>query len=351
LPQFVSASNPIDMTPAIFQDPARAAELVRRIVDLPVDAVAFCSALPGEASDALAVATARALADGGKPAIVTWWLASEETCRPYTELGIPCFTDPRTAFASLASVVVPGAPDRAPELSVEDTTRRPLAGGNIVTEEIVEQSLASFGINVVPRLTVRSRDAAAHAAAALGPPVVLKVLSVDIPHRAQVGALAVNVGAGAEAENAYDLILGRARLHASDERISGVLVQKMVSGSREIYVGVRVDEEFGSVIVIGEGGGKVEERPPLAIGLLPITTDEAVELLAQANSRVVIAEPSQIDDLARILAQISDWWASDHGLGQLAELDLNPILVGRSGAAVADALAIRAMSNGLAPTL
>jgi hypothetical protein len=63
------------------------------------------------------------------------------------------------------------------------------------------------------------------------------------------------------------------------EKFSGFLVQQQVSSLGEIFVGARVDPDFGPLIVVGAGGVQVELYKDVAIRLAPIDEAEAREMI------------------------------------------------------------------------
>ena len=116
----------------------------------------------------------------------------------------------------------------------------------------------------------RARAAARHeadavagrAAAAIGFPVAMKIVSPDILHKTEAGGVVLNVRSAAEAEQAYEKIAAGARAYKADARIAGVEIQQMLFGGQEVIVGATADLSFGKVRAYWR-----EKRPLLKRGV------------------------------------------------------------------------------------
>ena len=106
-------------------------------------------------------------------------------------------------------------------------------------------------------------------AAAIGFPVVMKIVSPEILHKTEAGGVIVGVSSAAEAEAAYARIVASARAYRSDAKISGVLIQQMLAGGHEVIVGALTDPSFGKVVAFGLGGVLVEVLKDVTFRLAP----------------------------------------------------------------------------------
>src|SRR6266478_691829 len=124
----------------------------------------------------------------------------------------------------------------------------------------------------VPRdaLVSSAREAEA-AAAEIGFPVVMKIASPDILHKTEAGGVMVNVRNGGEAATAYETILSNARAYNAQAKITGVQIQRMLSGGQEVIVGALTDPSFGKVVAFGLGGVLVEVLKDVTFRLAPAT--------------------------------------------------------------------------------
>ena len=221
--------------------------------------------------------------------------------------------------------------------------RRDLGSG-ILSYEATEKLLDAYGIALAPAVMAQSAQEAVHAADKLGYPCVLKVASVDIPHKTELGALRLGLENGAAVQKAYDEMMSRVRGAKPEANIEGVLVQKQIKGV-ECLLGISRDEQLGSTMVLGLGGVFVEVLKDVALRIPPITAAEARRALESLKGCAVFsgvrgALAADVDALAEMAARLS-WLAYDLG-NDIAEMDLNPVVVlpAGQGAFAVDALLV-----------
>ena len=179
-------------------------------------------------------------------------------------------------------------------------------------------------------------EAAAMAAAHIGFPVVLKIISPQASHKTEFGGVALNLGDKAAIVAAADDMA--ARLNAVDPtaRIDGYLVQEMVAGT-EVILGIREDPQFGAVMVVGLGGILVEAMRDVSFRMLPVNSADANEMLDELRGKAVLGafrgSPARdVDALVTAIRGLSDLYI-DHRQ-HLADLEVNPLIVGAVGEGV-----------------
>jgi acyl-CoA synthetase (NDP forming) len=221
--------------------------------------------------------------------------------------------------------------------------RRQLGSG-VLTYRETDKLLQDYGVPLAPSVMARSAGEAAQAAEKLGYPCVLKVASVDIPHKTEFGALRLGLESRIAVEKAYEEMLTNVRTQKPDADIEGVLVQKQIKGV-ECLLGTSRDDQLGPTLVMGLGGVFVEILADVQIRIPPISSAEARRALeslkgAKIFSGVRGAPPVDIDALADMAARLS-WLAFDYG-DEIAEFDLNPVVVlpKGQGAFAVDALLV-----------
>ena len=221
--------------------------------------------------------------------------------------------------------------------------RRQLGSG-VLTYRETDKLLQDYGVPLAPSALAQSAGEAAEAAEKLGYPCVLKVASVDIPHKTEFGALRLGLDSRMAVEKAYEEMLTNVRMKKPDADIEGVLVQKQIKGV-ECLLGIARDDQLGPTLVMGLGGVFVEILADVQIRIPPISSAEARRALeslkgAKIFSGVRGAPPVDIDALADMAARLS-WLAFDYG-GEIAEFDLNPVVVlpTGQGAFAVDALLV-----------
>ena len=214
----------------------------------------------------------------------------------------------------------------------------------IQSYDTTDKLLQSYGIPLAPAVMAQSAGDAVRAADKLGYPCVLKIASIDIPHKTEFGALRLGLENRASVERAYEEMLASVRAKTSDARIEGVLVQKQLKGV-ECLIGISRDDQLGPTLVMGLGGVFVEILADVAIRIPPISAAEARRALeglkgAKVFTGVRGAPPADLDALADMAARLS-WLALDLK-DEIDEMDLNPVVVlaAGQGALAVDALAV-----------
>ncbi|MBK9250554.1 MAG: acetate--CoA ligase family protein [Proteobacteria bacterium] len=217
------------------------------------------------------------------------------------------------------------------------------AGETMLTGSLVSALLAAAGVPVVPEAKVATADldTLESAAAALGYPLVLKILSPDITHKSDVGGVVVGIADAASLVREAAALLARCARLRPGARIDGLLLQPQVTmaHARELIVGISRDAAFGPVVLFGHGGTAVHVQDDTALGLAPLDSREAGRLIARTR-------------VARRLAAWRDWPAADLAavesvlvavsklalaVPEIAELDINPLLAGPAGVVSLDA--------------
>src|SRR5258705_398998 len=138
----------------------------------------------------------------------------------------------------------------------------------------------AYGIPVPKEGVAKSASEAAKLAAAMGFPVVMKIVSPDILHKTEAGGVIVGVKTAADAEKAYDTILANAKKYKADAKIEGIQVQQMLAGGTEVIVGSITDGSFGKLVAFGLGGVLVEVLKDITFRLAPATRQDALSMLA-----------------------------------------------------------------------
>jgi acyl-CoA synthetase (NDP forming) len=225
------------------------------------------------------------------------------------------------------------------------------AGRGALDEAAGKRLLAQYGI-AVPRFEIATGpDDAARAFAALTPPVVVKIMSPDLLHKSDAGGVAIGLESAVAVRDAIDAMAGSPA--ALDRRIDGFLVEEMAPAGQEVVIGGVQAPQFGPMVMVGIGGVFVELLGDVAFRLCPIDEADAWEmlrelrgapLLAGARGGQPVSQAAIVDALLRI--------GGAGGLlldlaGDVAELDINPVIVSRVGAVAVDA---RVILNAEGPT-
>src|SRR5688572_9695361 len=196
----------------------------------------------------------------------------------------------------------------------------------------------AYGIAVPKEGVAKSASEAASLAAAMGYPVVLKIVSPDILHKTEADGVLVGLKSEAEVTQGHATILANARRYKADARIEGVQVQQMLTGGQEVIVGAVTDGSFGKLVAFGLGGVLVEVLKDITFRLAPVTHEEALSMLDSIQAAEILkgvrgSEPVDRVALADIIQKVSEL-VSD--FPDIVEMDLNPIFAKSNGAIAAD---------------
>jgi acyl-CoA synthetase (NDP forming) len=201
--------------------------------------------------------------------------------------------------------------------------------------------LADYGIPVARARAAASADAALAAAAEIGYPVVLKTDAPGLAHKSDAGGVVLGIRDPAELAAAYDGLAGRLGPR--------VLVAEMAGPGTELSVGITTDPDLGPLVVVGAGGILVEHLADRAVALPPVDVSGARRMLSRLRVAALLAgfrgrPPADLDAVTRAVTAVSVI-ASELG-GELAALDINPLICGPSGVVAVDVLAVAAGGTG-----
>jgi len=203
-----------------------------------------------------------------------------------------------------------------------------------------KQILKAIGIEVAIPEVAKTADAAATAAARMGFPVALKVVSPSITHKSDVGGVQLGLASPESVRDAFALIRDNLAAMATQARFDGVAVQPMAApGGVELIAGVTGDDRFGPMVMVGLGGVHVEVLKDTALRLAPLNAADARAMLAELRGAAMLQgvrgrPAADVDAIAELLVRLSDF-AVAHP--EVREMDLNPISAYSRGVAVLDA--------------
>jgi acyl-CoA synthetase (NDP forming) len=217
-------------------------------------------------------------------------------------------------------------------------------GGESLSEQDSKALLGAYGIALPKERVATSAAEAAKAAKKIGYPVVMKIVSPDILHKSDLGLVAVGVRDEDDARRTYRRLLATAKKAAPKAKIDGVVVAQMVQGV-ETVVGIAQDELFGPVVMFGLGGVFVEVLHDVTFRVPPFTTRDATAMLDELRGAALLREvrgqpAADRDALVDVLMKMQRL-AVDLS-GEVAEVDINPLVAGPKGAVAADALVVLA---------
>jgi acetyltransferase len=360
LPEHWSHGNPVDILgDAGPERYAKALEIVAK--DPNADGV-MVILTPQAMSDAVGTAKSLAMLSPqlDKPVLASW-MGGEEAGKGEAVLkdaGIPCFYYPDTAARTfnhlwrynqeLESLYETPRPvddgsGRGREAAARLLEEVRASGRTLMTETESKGLLSAYGISVVETRVAKTAEEAVRTAEDLGWPVVLKLNSLTITHKSDVGGVKLNLRDADGVRAAFAAIQAGVEAKHGPGHFDGVAVQPMLKlDGYELILGASVDPQFGPVLLFGTGGELVEVFKDRALGLPPLNSTLARRMMQESRIYTALkgVRGRKAVDLARleeILVQLSQL-ILDHPC--IKELDLNPLLAGSQGILALDARVI-----------
>lgn len=213
-----------------------------------------------------------------------------------------------------------------------------MAKSNLLEHEAM-QLLSEYGLPTPKHALTTDPDQAADTAREIGFPVVLKVVSPAILHKSDVGGVKVGLKTEAEVKDAYREILLNIERRTNNAPIVGILVASQASPGLECIVGMTSDPQFGPALMFGLGGIFVEVLKDVSFRLLPISKEEAEDMVKETKGYKLIQgirgeEPKDFTALVDIILKLSLLIEENP---EIKELDLNPLFLYESGLQIVDA--------------
>ncbi|MCA8933649.1 MAG: bifunctional acetate--CoA ligase family protein/GNAT family N-acetyltransferase, partial [Rhodospirillaceae bacterium] len=359
LPPTWSHGNPIDIIgDATGKRYSDALDIV--LEDPNQDAVLVLNC-PAAVADSLEAAHAliENLKRKGRVPVLTSWVgagAAVEARRMFATNHIPTYETPGKAARAVMHMVnykrnqelLLQTPPSIPDDFKPDTARAErlildaLADDRVwLTEPEAKAVLDAYGIPVVATRSVATPQDAAEAAAEIGKPVALKILSTELTHKSDVGGVRLNLITPDAVREAAESMLDTVAHMAPGAKIDGFTVQEMahMPGAHELIVGIADDRLFGPILLFGQGGTAVEVIKDKAISLPPLNMVLAYEMMKRTRVWKLLqgyrSRPkSDLDAIAMTLVKISQLVCD---LSSVEELDINPLFASEKGVLALDA--------------
>lgn len=193
----------------------------------------------------------------------------------------------------------------------------------------LQKSLRDYGIALPKSAFVQTGKQAAGAAAEIGFPVALKVVSPQFSHKTEVGGVKLGLTSRESVEQEADALGAKIKRMSPNAEIEGFLVQEMVSGV-EVILGARTDPLYGPIMVVGAGGILVELTKDVATRLLPVGPEDARAMLAELKVSKLLAgyrggPPADVESLVRAICGLSTFYLDHRHL--MSDFEINPLIV------------------------
>jgi acetyltransferase len=355
LPDFWSRGNPID----ILGDAS--AERFGRALEICFDAKNLDGVLvilaPQALTAPLAVAeTLAAAIQVRRFPVFACWMGGKRIAAALDVLnaaGIPTYDTPERAvraflymveYARNLEMLLEVPPKIAGDMAFDpEKARRLIADApdrGFMPESDANEILAAYGLPMIRTQVAASESQAVRIAGELGYPVVMKLNSPDIPHKTDAGGVRLDLRGDEDVGEAYRQIQSSARQYKPDARIEGVTLQPYFANpDYEILLGAKRDPNFGPVILFGMGGIFTEVLKDRSLGLPPMNRLLARRLMQETKAYSLLkgyrnrpaADMQRLEEMIIRLSQLLI------DFPEIAELDMNPVLIKDGKPVVVDA--------------
>jgi acyl-CoA synthetase (NDP forming)/GNAT superfamily N-acetyltransferase len=343
LPDTASVANPADTTAAVPPD-TFAACLAAVLADPGIDGL-IAITVPTAVGD-LYEAISAAAAGNSKPVLAV--RLDQGTTVELVGGRLPAFADPGVAVAAYARAAEYAAWRRAPRGTAQtvderavavarETVSRALArspaGGWLGPAEVTEL-LSAAGIPLADTVVATGPEDAAAAAERLGYPVAVKAVVPGLIHKTDRGGVVLGLVTALEVRSAVQEL----ELRFSGQ-LDAVTVQRMAGPGVEVLAGVVSDPTFGPLVVFGAGGVTTDLTGDRTARLAPITDLDAHDMVRGLRISPLLsgyrgAAPLDHRAAENVLLRLG---ALAEAIPEIAELELNPLVLHESGAVAVDA--------------
>ncbi len=366
MPRAWSRGNPVDIVGDA--DGARYAAAVDALADDRGVGAVLAMNVPTALTSSVEAARAVTGAPGAKVVpLIGCWIGgpqAEAGRKVLHEAGIPAYDTPLRAVRGFMHIVqyrrgqraLQRTPPSVPEARSDSQLVRAIVHGalaekrKVLTEPEAKRVLAAYGIPVVPTEVVLDAAEAAHAAGRIGFPVAVKILSREITHKTDVGGVALDLGSEQAVMDAVRAMHDKVCTAAPGARVDGFVVQPMIKRPHavELILGAAEDPVFGPILLVGHGGVAAEVIDDKALALPPLDPVLAEDALSRTRvdrllrgyrDRAPAARGAVCDAMVRLSQLIAD-------VGEIAELDINPLLADADGVIALDARIVVAAPEG-----
>jgi acetyl-CoA synthetase (ADP-forming) len=196
--------------------------------------------------------------------------------------------------------------------------------------------IESAGVFTAAAALTKTKEEAILEAEKMGYPVVMKGCSAELSHKTEAGMVALNITDSDQVAQVFDELTSKAK------NLDGILVEKMVRGSREFVIGLSRDPSFGPCVMFGLGGIFTEALKDVTFRVAPLTREDALEMIDEIKTNKLLGEfrgsPAvDRESLAKALIGVGDLGIK---YDSIAEIDINPLIICGDKPVAVDALVV-----------
>ena len=282
----------------------------------------------------------------GKPVLASWMGGKSVAAgvKILNEAGIPSFDYPDTAVRAFNYMwkyqenlngIYETPLRQAGGTSVDRDAARKIIHDvhithrTILTEYESKKLLEAYGIPTTRTEIAATVDEAVTWAEIIGYPVVLKLYSLTITHKTDVGGVVLNLRGAAAVREAFTNIQQAVAAKVGAEHFQGVTVQPMAKlDGYELILGSSLDPQFGPVLLFGTGGQLVEVFKDKSLALPPLTSTLARRMMESTkiyHALKGVRGRAAVDMVAleNLLVRFSELVVENP---RIKEIDINPLL-------------------------
>lgn len=349
-PEFGSTKNPIDVTgQAKAEDYTKAFSAALKDPDIHSVLVVICETALFNNKEQLTNTVElnyEQFKNAGKPMVFS--LLGGETISEYTRAarrkGIPVYEDIYEAVSSLGSMYAfkrytDEVEDDAATVKIDvkaidkivDNARK--EGRSFLFSHEGQNVMNITGIPIPKSLIAMTIESSVKSAAAIGYPVVMKIVSKDILHKSDAGGIALDLQNDQEIITAYEAIMRNCRESVPHAVIEGVEISEMVQPGTEMIVGARVDKTFGPTVMVGLGGIYVEVMKDVSFRALPLDRKAIMSMIKEIRSYPLLlgVRGEKTRDINALVDAIIKLGAIISNCNGISDIEINPLVVYEQG--------------------
>ena len=268
----------------------------------------------------------------------------------YFKQGIPVYKSEQRAFKALGNLArfkkgqniiidipTPGDTESKGRFLFLDTIKD--TGMPVLDEIQCKKIFKQYGIESTEPVLCKTPEEAVSTAGNLGYPVVMKIISPEIIHKSDIGAVKLNLKTNDDVLNAFDEIMTVSKEKVPRATLYGVSVQNMAKSGLEIVIGMTKDPQFGPMVMFGMGGTLVEVLKDISFGIVPLIKEDVKEMIQGTKIYTLMKgyrgdPPVDIDYIEDLLLKVSTMIQENP---EIKEMDINPLFAYEKGAIAVDA--------------
>ncbi len=348
LPAAAATGNPVDMiasAPPEHFEKSVEATLMNQDIDMAIVIyIPVGTAQNDEISKAIERGVANARAKGAENKPVLACLMVEEGTHPPLHVGekesLPVYAFPESAARVFGKIADYAEWLREPTGMIPEFTDIDTAKARSICRSALRERgkgwlsaaetralLQAYKLPVGAGGVATTAEEAVRLSEEIGYPVAVKLTSLTIVHKSDMGGVYLNLRSADAVYKAFEEIQQKLKDSNQLDEMEGVLIQPMVSGGVEVMVGVTNDPVFGPLVAFGLGGVHVEILADVCFRVTPLTDQDVEKMVKEIRGHRLLQgyrghPPADIQAIKEILLRIS---LLVEDVPEIFELDLNPI--------------------------